>query len=158
MVNRFIFSILIIVSALTLQINPLLAADTSSTITGSIQSQKGTSLSGVTIKVIHTPSASIKTSITNQVGKYSARGLRVGGPYTIIISADDYLSKEFNNVFIQLGHDLTLSTNLVLESRIETIAVIGYAPQFAQQGSRSVFSDRDIQQSALVNRDIKDLV
>jgi len=157
MVNRFCISILLIVLALTLQVSPLLAANTSSTISGSIHSEKGTALQGVMIKVIHTPSASIKTSITNQVGKYSARGLRVGGPYTVIISTDSYVTKEFNNVFLQLDQSLTLSTSLVLESKIEIIEVLGYAPKSSQQGSLSVFSERDIEQSALVNRDIKDL-
>jgi hypothetical protein len=157
MVNRFLLSMLMVVIALTFQINPLLAADTSSSITGSIQSESGSSLPAVMIKVIHIPSASIKTSITNQVGKFSARGLRVGGPYTIIISSDNYIAKEFNNVFLQLNDSVNLSTTLLLKSKSETIEVMGYAPKFPQQGSHSVFSERDIEQAALVNRDIKDL-
>ena len=110
------------------------------------------------IKVIDTPSAGIKTTVTNKVGKYSIRGLRVGGPYTILILADDYVTKEFNNVHLQLDNRFTLSTTLILKSKIETIEVIGDAKQFAPRGSLSVFSEQNIEQSALVNRDIKDLV
>lgn len=151
-------SILAATLILTVYVNPLLAADTSSAIIGSVQSESGSTLSGITIEIRHVPSATVKKLTTNNAGEYRARGLRVGGPYTVIISSDDYEQQEFNNVFLQLDDNYNLSATLVPRSKVETVYVIGYAPETQQQGSSSVFSGRSIDQSALVNRDIKDVV
>ncbi|WP_299074786.1 TonB-dependent receptor [uncultured Paraglaciecola sp.] len=158
MVNRFILSVLWVVYTFTIQIPPLLAADTSSTITGTITSSKGRLLSEVMIQAIHTPSATIKTSTTNHAGKYSLRGLRVGGPYTLIISSDQYTTKEFHDVFLQIGKNLRLSTSLVQISETETIEIIGDPPQSENHGSYGVFLEKGIEHAALVSRDLKDIV
>ncbi|MFT5674721.1 MAG: hypothetical protein ACI808_000645 [Paraglaciecola sp.] len=134
------------------------ASDTSSTITGSVQSESGAVLSDVIIEITHTPSGTTKELTSNQVGEYRARGLRVGGPYTITISSANYETKELKNVFLQLDDNYKLSTILVALTEIETITVFGKPALNTRQGSRSIFSGKDIEQSALVNRDIKDLV
>ncbi|MFT4939088.1 MAG: hypothetical protein ACI88A_002120 [Paraglaciecola sp.] len=155
---RSTLSLLVVLFVTLLHINTVLASGTSSAITGSVQSESGVILSQVTIAITHIPSGTSKKLTTNQAGEYRARGLRVGGPYTITVSSANYETKEFENVFLQLDDTYKLSTTLVAQPEIETLTVLGDAAVHARQGSRSVFYGKDFEQSALVNRDIKDLV
>jgi hypothetical protein len=138
--------------------NPVLAVDTSTSITGSVLSESGKVLTGATIEITHIPSGTSKTLKTNQVGEYRARGLRLGGPYTITVSSKNYKTKEFNDIFLRLDDNYTLSTNLAINPEVEGITVLGNAELYQRQGTYSIFSEEDIDQAALVNRDIKDLV
>ena len=157
MVKRSLFRIFLIVFAFVMQSKSLYAADTSSSISGTIQSENGILVSGAKIYVLHSTSGSVKTSVTNQVGKYFLSGLRVGGPYSITISSDKHETKTFNQIFLQLGHNLTLSTSLSINPKIETLEIIGYTDNSAKHNYYNVFEDSDILQSTLVNRDLKDV-
>ncbi|GAA0859499.1 TonB-dependent receptor [Aliiglaciecola litoralis] len=150
--------ILFVTLVLTIYIKPLLAADTSSTISGSIQSESGSKLPNVIIEIRHLPSATVKRITTNNAGEFRARGLRVGGPYTVIMASDDYETKEFNNVYLQLDDSFNLSATLTPKSKMERVDVIGSVPTISQRGSSSIFAGKSIEQSTLVNRDIKDVV
>lgn len=134
------------------------ATDTATTIIGSVKSESGAALSNVSIDIEHTPSGTRKTLNTNQAGEYRARGLRVGGPYTVTVASENYKTKVFNDIFLRLDDTFTLSTVLTLDTEIEKVTVLANPDLRNRQGAYSVFSAKDIEQSALVNRDIKDLV
>lgn len=135
-----------------------LASNTSSTIEGSVRAKSGEVLAQVIVEITHIPSGTSKTITGNQVGEYRARGLRVGGPYTVRVSSASYKTKIIENVFLQLDDNYKLSTTLIPLADIEHVLVLGEKSLGSRQGSQSVFSNKDIDQSALVNRDIKDLV
>jgi len=76
---RSTLSLLAVLFVEPLHVNIALASDTSSTISGSVQSGSGIELSDHTVKIIHIPSGTSKKLTTNQAGEYRARGLHVGG-------------------------------------------------------------------------------
>lgn len=158
MIFRSTSSLLAVLFFAPLHLNMALAEVTSSTVTGSVQSGSGVVLSDVTIEITHIPSGTSKKIITNQAGEYRSRGMRVGGPYVITVSSANYKTKEYNNVFLPLDDTYKLPTVLALQSAIETITVLGDPASHSRHGSLRVFSAQDIEKSALVSRDIKDLV
>jgi hypothetical protein len=138
--------------------NIIQAAETSTFIKGTIQNLQGELVANAKVLITHEPSGTIKKVIANDVGVYRAQGLRIGGPYTIIMLSDNYATREYKNIYLTLGDALHLSAKLEQLTEMETITVTSSKHLYANQGSNSSFSTADINQSALVNRDIKDMV
>jgi hypothetical protein len=57
------------------------ANDTASSVRGTIVGPNGNPAAGTEITIIHVPSGSVKKATVNESGLFSAKGLRVGGPY-----------------------------------------------------------------------------
>ncbi len=135
-----------------------MADDTSSSIRGNILTTNGNVVSDAIVTIIHEPSGTRKTLKVNETGSFSAKGLRVGGPYTVTIDSDVYADKKLEGIYITLGNVLRI--NEVLEdANIERIAVTGSSTFFdPSKGSSSVFSGDDLTKSAAFNRDLKDIV
>ncbi len=151
----------IVSSALCLSLlhsNIAQAVETSTGIKGEIKNSQGEVIANAKIKIIHEPSGTIKEVTANDVGLYRARGLRLGGPYTIVILSDDYAKQEYENIHLKLDDVLNLSATLAKMTEMETITVTNTMNIYANYGTNSVFSEQNINQSALVNRDIKDVV
>ena len=135
-----------------------MADDTSSSIRGNISSANGNGVTDATITIVHEPSGTRKTLKVNESGSFSAKGLRVGGPYTITIDSDAYTDKKLEGVYITLGNVFRLN-EVLDEASIERIAVTGSSTFFdPSKGSSSVFSGDALTKSASFNRDIKDIV
>ena len=64
----------------------VMAQSTTSSIRGNVASESGTIFSEATVTITHVPSGTVSTATTNANGAFSSRGLRVGGPYTIVVS------------------------------------------------------------------------
>ena len=90
---------------------PAFAQNTTAAIAGRVTSADGKPLSGAAITIVHLESGSANNLITDSEGRYQARGLRVGGPYTItVVKGSD---KEVRNgVYLQLAESLALDVNL----------------------------------------------
>ncbi len=68
-----------------------LANTTTSAIKGNISGPNGNAAVGTQITIVHVPSGTTKTATVNASGLFTAKGLRVGGPYKIIVdSKEDY--------------------------------------------------------------------
>ena len=56
------------------------AQNTSSSLSGRIVDAGGKPVAGATVEIIHVPSGTSRTVLTDATGRYSVQGLRVGGP------------------------------------------------------------------------------
>jgi protocatechuate 3,4-dioxygenase beta subunit len=92
---------------------PALAQNTTAALGGRIVGSDGKPVSGATVSIQHVESRSVSTTTTDAEGRYSARGLRVGGPYTVTISKGGATERR-DNIFLTLaettGLDATLGT------------------------------------------------
>jgi len=138
--------------------NTVQAAETSTSIKGSIQNLQGEVIAHAKVKITHEPSGSIKEVTANSVGIYRAQGLRIGGPYTIVIGSDNHVHQEYKNIHLTLGDIFNISAQLTDLTEMETITVTSAKNSYANHGASSTFSAEAINQSTLVNRDIKDIV
>lgn len=133
-------------------------ADTSSAIRGRISNPEGAAAAGTKVIITHVPSGTTRTVVTNDAGSFVASGLRVGGPYKIIVDSDTYNDETVNDVFLQLGDTFQLNRQLKSGQDVERIAVSGTAIASTSSGSASYFGADQIEKSPSLNRDIKDLV
>ena len=84
---------------------------TTSAIRGEVLNPTGTPVANATAVVTHVPSGTRSTAITNDNGVFSARNLRVGGPYTVTVSGDGFDTVERGNIFIAL--DTTVPVTII---------------------------------------------
>ncbi len=112
------------------------AQSTSASLGGVITDAGGQPATGAEVVITHTTSGTVSRVSTDEAGRYSARGLRVGGPYTITITKNGETETR-ENVFLQLGEANTISASLAPTESLDTIVVTGIA-------SGSVFSSENM--------------
>ena len=98
--------------AVLLATAPVYAQNTSANLSGRVTTADGAPLSGADITIVHTPSGTTSRATTDAEGRYNARGLRVGGPYTVTIQRDGYQGEASENVFLLLGETSALNADL----------------------------------------------
>ncbi len=160
MITKSQFSRVAMAVALSVGVATTAVANTgqSSAMRGMIVGPQGNPAAGSTITILHQPSGTVKEAEVNAEGAFSARGLRVGGPYTIIVESDKFQSQVFEDVYLDLNDTFQLNAQLQSMSDVERITVTGTRDFFANSGSNSVFGESDIQNMPTFNRDLKDIV
>jgi len=137
-----------------------LANTTTSAIKGNISGPHGNPAAGTQITIVHVPSGTTKTAVVNDSGLFTAKGLRVGGPYKIIVDSDNFKDTELNNVFLTLGQTFPVTVALEDKEQTEVIEVTGRAiSKFATGTSPAAhFNAEDLASLPAINRDLKDIV
>ena len=134
------------------------AQETTSAIRGTVATADGLPISGASIRVVHEPSGTTTTTLTGADGVFDARGLRVGGPYTVSVGADGYSADSLDGVIIGAGDTLRLNFDLESASAVDDIVVIGARDVTANNtGVSSTLDADDIAGVVSINRDIRDL-
>ncbi|HBY86229.1 MAG TPA: TonB-dependent receptor [Colwellia sp.] len=133
---------------------------TTSAIKGQVAGPSGNAAVGTQITIVHVPSGTTKTATVNAAGSFSAKGLRVGGPYRIIIDSDNFEDTELTDVFLTIGETYPVNVALEQQQDIETIVVTGRVvnKNYGSNSPSSSFNLKDIQLTPTVNRDIKDVI
>lgn len=112
--------------AIALSASPVMAQNTSSAISGEVVGANSQPLAGATVTIKHLESGSVSTAVTDASGRYSARGLRVGGPYTVTITKDGQTQTR-ENVFLQLAETKYVDVTLGGQQVLDTVTVTGVA-------------------------------
>lgn len=109
--------VLTVVTGLALTLSPTaLAQLTSSGLTGSVRGNDGTPVAGANVTAVFTPTNATFNAVTSAAGRYNFRGLPVGGPYTITVSAEGYDTGTVQEITSVLGTDIEV--NLTLKSAV----------------------------------------
>jgi len=134
---------------------PVAAQTTSAGISGRIVDASGAPVANATVEIIHTPSGSRKTVITDASGRYAAAGLRVGGPYTVTVAAAGQPTKTFTDIYLTLAETFDLPAEVAAQevAAIEVTAT----RRAAEVGTSTVLSRDNIESVVSVTRDIRDL-
>lgn len=148
--------------ALTLGMSGVAMAETSSSMRGQIVDPQGQVVADTRVIIEHIPSGTTTTATTNDSGTFTAVGLRVGGPYRVIIESESFEAQTIEDIFIQLGSAYRLNAELEPQSEdeYERIAVTGRAINTTslQAGSASTWGENEIRTLPSFNRDLKDIV
>ena len=88
---------------------------TSSSITGTVKSNSGEKLPGVTVQAVHTPTGTKYYGETNANGGYSIPSVRPGGPYTLKVTYPSYKTSEMTEINAPLGNSANVNFVLVEE-------------------------------------------
>ncbi len=137
-----------------------IAQETTSSIRGVVTSEAtGQAIANATVTLKDERTGTTSTLSANDNGLFSARGLAVGGPYTLTVTDAMGNSEVIENVFLTLGETENLSVAVPQQS-VERIAVTGsqLTTTSGTNGPTATFSLADLQSAPTVNRDIKDIV
>jgi len=91
---------------------PVFAQNTSSGVGGQVFSATGQPLDGADVTITHLESGTITRALTDANGRYSARGLRVGGPYTITITKSGEGTHTQQHLYFNLNQISTVNARL----------------------------------------------
>ena len=153
--------VLAVVTALTLTLSPSAFSQiVSSGITGTITGADGKGLVGATVTAVHGPTNAKFVATSRQSGNYDFRGLPVGGPYTITVTADGYSAESITDVTTELGE--LIDVNVVLKSdvlKLEKYVVSGSRNDLdsTATGTSSVIGKDSINNVATVQRSFADV-
>ena len=75
------------VAALVAPAAALHAQETSASIRGQVTTEAGAGVPNATVVITHTPSGTRTTQTTDANGNFNASGLRLGGPYSVNVTA-----------------------------------------------------------------------
>ncbi|QJD99180.1 TonB-dependent receptor plug domain-containing protein [Massilia forsythiae] len=137
---------------------PALAQNTTSAVAGRISGADGKPAAGASVQIIHTESGSVSTVTTDAEGRYSARGLRTGGPYTIIITKNGETERR-EGVFLQLAE--TATVDATVGAQMQTVTVAGNRARADifnrnNMGAGTSISNAQLQTQASINRNLQD--
>jgi len=138
---------------------------TSSGATGRIVDASGQPVAGATVQIVHEPSGTTKTVTTDADGRYTAQGLRVGGPFDITVSKTGMGQAEKNNVYLQLGQvssiNVQMSTSGVQAKDLSAVTVTTSAlSQIFSADNKGLsmnVSQRELETTPQGNRSIDDI-
>ena len=138
-----------------------LAQVTTSSMTGKV-TLEGTSdeIIGATVQVVHEPSGTRYTAVTNMNGLFTIQGMRPGGPYNVTVSYIGHQTKTFRGITLQLAETYNLPVWLSENvNDLAEIVVTGTASKFSQEKTGAATNINSAQITALptVNRAITDV-
>jgi hypothetical protein len=159
--NRVRLSQLSLGLAIALAAAPAFAQNTSANIGGRIVSGDSEPVTGAQVTIVHTPSGTVSNAVSGADGRYAARGLRVGGPYTITIVKDG-VTEVREGVYLQLAEttsvDATLGQSTTTLAAVEVTGVAGGSEVFSSTnfGTGTSISQRQLNTLPSIQRDLQD--
>lgn len=85
---------------------------TTSEMVGRVTDAQEKPLGGVTIEAVHEPSGTNYTAVTNDSGRFTIPGMRVGGPYTVKAVQAGFNEQIVRDIQLNLGTSATVNFNL----------------------------------------------
>lgn len=113
---------------------PAFAQQTSAGVGGVVTGADGRPVAGAEVTITHVESGTVSRATTDASGRYNARGLRVGGPYSITITKSGEGTASEDNVY------LTLSNIAQVDSKLDNSVATVDAVQAVFSGGSEVFS------------------
>ncbi|PZP59705.1 MULTISPECIES: TonB-dependent receptor [Pseudoxanthomonas] len=91
---------------------PAMAQTTSAGVGGQVVGSGGAPVAGAEVTITHVESGTVSRATTDAAGRYTARGLRVGGPYTITITKPGEGTKTEEGVYLGLNQVSTVNAQI----------------------------------------------
>ena len=140
---------------------PVFAQSTSSGIGGQVVSASGQPVAGAEVTITHVESGTVSRTTTDATGRYNARGLRVGGPYTIVINKAGEPKKTEEGVFLELNQVSTVNATLGATTSLAAVQVVGSSRSLQfdanNKGVGTSVSGRQLETAVSGNRSLDDI-
>ncbi len=142
---------------------PAFAQSTSASVAGRIVDSQGAPVSGATVEILHQPSGTKSSLITDAEGRFSTRGLRVGGPYTVTANKEGLDAASRDDVFLLLAETASVTLTMATDAtELEAMEVVGstalstFTPD--NMGASTNITVEQIQEMPSIGRSIQDYV
>jgi hypothetical protein len=143
-------------AAVVVLVAPALAQNTTAALGGQVTGSDGKPLAGATVSILHVESRTVSAATTDADGRFGARGLRVGGPYTVTVSKGG-TSERRDNVFLTLAETSKLDVQL---GTVTTVVVTGSAVSdkfnSGNMGAGTNLNNAALQSLASIQRNLQD--
>ncbi|WP_409476790.1 carboxypeptidase regulatory-like domain-containing protein [Stenotrophomonas sp. Y-13] len=116
---------------------PAFAQSTSAGVGGQVVTSGGQPVNGAEVTITHVESGTVSRVTTDAAGRYNARGLRVGGPYTITITKPGEGTKTEDGVYLGVNQTGTVNATLTGDLAATNLAAVQV---MAVAGGSQVFS------------------
>ncbi len=147
-------AVAVVAAATTL---PALAQNTTSAVSGRVVGADGQPVAGATVTITHQPSGTTVTATTDTQGRYAARGLRAGGPYTITFQRGSDVDRRAD---INLALAETLQLDGQLGAAAQTVTVTGRLANErfnrGNMGAGTNIGQRELNAFASIQRNLQD--
>lgn len=137
----------------------VMAQVTTSALSGKVTTNTKEAVIGATVQVVHEPSGTRYTAVTNTDGLFAIQGMRTGGPYSVTISYIGYKTKVYKGITLQLAETFHLNASISENANeIGEIVVSGKNSKFAAEktGASTNISNAQILNTPTVSREITD--
>lgn len=85
---------------------------TTSSMTGTVNDDKGEGLPGATVVAVHTPTGTRYGASTSIDGRFQIPNMRVGGPYSVEVTFIGFQTQTFSNITLRLAEPHVLNVKL----------------------------------------------
>jgi outer membrane receptor for ferrienterochelin and colicin len=141
----------------------LFAQTTDSTIRVSVTDASGNPIANSRIEIIHTPTGKSKIYTSGDGGRVTARGMRVGGPYTIKFpDGSQYTGESISDLFTAVGQTAAVSLQVGTRSSsnmLEEVVVQGMMSTVETNvGPGSTFTRDRLDSTPSLSRDISSML
>jgi hypothetical protein len=139
---------------------PAFAQSTSAGVGGRVVGADGQPVAGAEVTIVHAESGTVSRAVTDANGRYSARGLRVGGPYTVTVNQASAGSRSQEGVYLGLDKVATVDLSLAAAQELNTVTVTGTATPFMadNKGLATNMSREDMDRMPSPDRSIQNIV
>ena len=142
---------------------PVFAQSTSAGVGGQVVGADGQPVAGAEVTITHVDSGTVSRATTDAAGRYTARGLRVGGPYTITVNKAGAGSDTEENVYLTLNQvntvDAQLNNDVATLGTVQAVASAGVSVFSAtKMGSGTSVDQNDIKNLPSINGNIQDFM
>ncbi|MEO6992877.1 MAG: carboxypeptidase regulatory-like domain-containing protein [Lacunisphaera sp.] len=135
---------------------------TTASLAGFVNSKDGSPISGATVTALNVPSGTKSSTTTRSNGQYGFSGLRVGGPYTVTVSAKDVQPQSQDEIYLGIAQaevvNFTLSNEIVVLEKLQVTASSNSAFDPGKMGTSNTFSRQQITQVPTARRDVQDII
>lgn len=131
------------------------AQETTAAIRGQVVDANGNGAANATVTIVHVPTGTTVTTVTGPDGLYSARGLRVGGPYKVSSSVGGQTE---TTTLPSAGIGAPAEVDIVFAPGVEEVVITGVLLGRENNGGpTSGYNLGDIQELPSLKRDLKDV-
>ena len=136
----------------------MMAQVTTSSMSGRVKDAEGL-LPGATVIATHVPSGTSYGTTTNSEGRFALQGMRVGGPYTVIVRFVGYTPSKAENITLKLGETYRMDFTMQSESvGLDEVVVSGEAVKPVKNSTSTVLNSNEIANLPTIDRSITDVV
>ena len=141
---------------------PAFAQSTSAGVGGLVTNNGGQPVAGAEVVITHVESGTVSRAFTDEAGRWTSRGLRVGGPYTITVTKPGEGTKTEDGVYLSLNQINTVNAALAGDvTTLGTVSVTGVSGgsevfSATKMGSGTSVSQQQIEALPSINGNIQD--
>ncbi|MFC5569599.1 TonB-dependent receptor domain-containing protein [Lysobacter yangpyeongensis] len=142
---------------------PAFAQSTAAGIGGRVVGADGKPVAGAEVTITHTESGTVSRAVTDADGRYNARGLRVGGPYTVSVNKAGEGSSSQDGIYLNLDKvnqvDAALNAEVTTLEAVQAVAGAGSELFSANKmGAGSNITREQLATMPTINRNLQDFV